>query len=127
MFTLCPIFDDVKALMKYEYSPTCLARIGNSHSSTPSFISLFGSLAISCTFALGVNISNFLVLGKTSPLTYQVLGHLKTILILILGFAFFNVRILYNVSTVKTVLIHWTRKRLIFAMFWVFQSPSRGM
>jgi len=41
-------------------------------------------------FALGVNISNYLVLGKTSPLTYQVLGHLKTVLILILGFAVFN-------------------------------------
>jgi len=41
-------------------------------------------------FALGVNISNYLVLGKTSPLTYQVLGHLKTVLILILGFTIFN-------------------------------------
>ena len=28
--------------------------------------------ALSCVFALGVNISNYLVLGKTSPLTYQV-------------------------------------------------------
>jgi solute carrier family 35 protein E3 len=42
-------------------------------------------------FALGVNISNYLVLGKTSPLTYQVLGHLKTVLILILGFTVFDV------------------------------------
>lgn len=45
---------------------------------------------ISCCFALGVNISNYLVLGKTSPLTYQVLGHMKTILILVLGFLVFN-------------------------------------
>jgi hypothetical protein len=30
------------------------------------------STAVSCVFALGVNISNYLVLGKTSPLTYQV-------------------------------------------------------
>lgn len=49
-------------------------------------------LAVSCFFALGVNISNYLVLGKTSPLTYQVLGHLKTVLILVLGFTVFNVR-----------------------------------
>jgi len=41
-------------------------------------------------FALGVNISNYLVLGKTSPLTYQVLGHMKTVLILILGFTVFK-------------------------------------
>lgn len=47
---------------------------------------------VSCVFALGVNISNYLVLGKTSPLTYQVLGHLKTVLILVLGFTVFNVR-----------------------------------
>ena len=37
-----------------------------------------------------MNISNYLVLGKTSPLTYQVLGHLKTILILVLGFTVFE-------------------------------------
>lgn len=45
---------------------------------------------MSCVFALGVNISNYLVLGKTSPLTYQVLGHMKTVLILILGFTVFK-------------------------------------
>lgn len=47
-------------------------------------------ILLSCVFALGVNISNYLVLGKTSPLTYQVLGHLKTVLILILGFTVFE-------------------------------------
>lgn len=31
-------------------------------------------ILVSCVLALGVNISNYLVLGKTSPLTYQVLG-----------------------------------------------------
>ena len=35
-------------------------------------LSIFCALAISCLFALGVNISNYLVLGKTSPMTYQV-------------------------------------------------------
>lgn len=47
-------------------------------------------VVVSCFFALGVNISNYLVLGKTSPLTYQVLGHMKTVLILILGFTVFK-------------------------------------
>jgi solute carrier family 35 protein E3 len=47
-------------------------------------------VVVSCVFALGVNISNYLVLGKTSPLTYQVLGHMKTVLILILGFTVFK-------------------------------------
>lgn len=73
MLIMCPFFDDVKALVNYEYHIGGVIRI-----------------CVSCFFALGVNVSNYLVLGKTSPLTYQVLGHLKTILILVLGFLFFN-------------------------------------
>jgi solute carrier family 35, member E3 len=73
MLIMCPMFDDVNALMNFEYSFPCVMRI-----------------LLSCCFALGVNISNYLVLGKTSPLTYQVLGHLKTIFILILGFVLFQ-------------------------------------
>lgn len=73
MIMMCPFFDDVKALIAFQYTPGCVMRIG-----------------VSCVLALGVNISNYVVLGKTSPLTYQVLGHLKTILILVLGFTVFN-------------------------------------
>jgi len=73
MLIMCPFFDDVSALVKHEYTFDCVFRI-----------------VLSCCFALGVNISNYLVLGKTSPLTYQVLGHLKTVLILVLGFTVFN-------------------------------------
>jgi solute carrier family 35 protein E3 len=73
MLLMCPLFDDLGKLMEYEFTSDCVFRI-----------------ILSCFFALGVNISNYLVLGKTSPLTYQVLGHLKTILILVLGFTVFN-------------------------------------
>lgn len=73
MLLMSPWFDDLGALMKYEFTTAGVFRI-----------------MLSCVFALGVNISNYLVLGKTSPLTYQVLGHLKTILILVLGFTVFN-------------------------------------
>lgn len=72
MLIMCPMFDDVHALAHYDYTWPAVFRI-----------------AISCLLALGVNISNYLVLGKTSPLTYQVLGHLKTVLILVLGFTVF--------------------------------------
>lgn len=41
---------------------------------------------LSCLIAVAVNFSTFLVLGKTSPVTYQVLGHLKTCLILGFGY-----------------------------------------
>lgn len=55
MLLMCPFFDDLNALSTYKYTTPCVIRI-----------------VISCVFALGVNISNYLVLGKTSPLTYQV-------------------------------------------------------
>lgn len=73
MLIMSPFFDDMRALAQFEYTPALVVRI-----------------CVSCLFALGVNISNYLVLGKTSPLTYQVLGHFKTVLILVLGFLIFN-------------------------------------
>ncbi|KAK1588976.1 hypothetical protein Q3G72_029190 [Acer saccharum] len=36
--------------------------------------------------SVSVNFSTFLVIGKTSPVTYQVLGHLKTCLVLAFGY-----------------------------------------
>jgi len=73
MLIMCPFFDDLSKFADFVYTPQCVTRI-----------------VVSCVFALGVNISNYLVLGKTSPLTYQVLGHMKTVLILILGFTVFK-------------------------------------
>ena len=73
MLLMCPFFDDIWTLMSFQPTSSGIFRI-----------------MLSCFFALGVNISNYLVLGKTSPLTYQVLGHLKTILILVLGFTVFD-------------------------------------
>jgi solute carrier family 35 protein E3 len=43
-------------------------------------------IIMSCMISVSVNFSTFLVLGKTSAVTYQVLGHLKTCLILALGY-----------------------------------------
>uniref|UniRef100_A0A803MJP3 Sugar phosphate transporter domain-containing protein n=1 Tax=Chenopodium quinoa TaxID=63459 RepID=A0A803MJP3_CHEQI len=43
-------------------------------------------IIISCLIAVSVNFSTFLVIGKTSPVTYQVLGHLKTCLVLAFGY-----------------------------------------
>ena len=40
---------------------------------------LGGDVLWSCALALAANVSNYYVLGRTSPLTYQVLGHVKTI------------------------------------------------
>ncbi|KAK6143942.1 hypothetical protein DH2020_024290 [Rehmannia glutinosa] len=53
----------------YKYSPVVL-----------------GFIVLSCLIAVIVNFSTFLVIGKTSPVTYQVLGHLKTCLVLAFGY-----------------------------------------
>ena len=72
MLIMCPIFDDVNKLTQFQFTSGCILRI-----------------IASCVLAVGVNISNYLVLGKLGPLTYQVLGHLKTIVIIVIGFTFF--------------------------------------
>ncbi|KAI4368766.1 hypothetical protein MLD38_017283 [Melastoma candidum] len=47
---------------------------------------VLGFIVMSCLIAVAVNFSTFLVIGKTSPVTYQVLGHLKTCLVLAFGY-----------------------------------------
>jgi solute carrier family 35 protein E3 len=53
-----------------------------------SYILMF--IVLSCMISVSVNFSTFLVIGKTSAVTYQVLGHLKTCLILALGYLLLN-------------------------------------
>ncbi|KAL6979338.1 UDP-xylose transporter 1 [Sarracenia purpurea var. burkii] len=55
-----------------------------AHKYTPLVL---GFIVLSCLIAVSVNFSTFLVIGKTSPVTYQVLGHLKTCLVLAFGYA----------------------------------------
>ncbi|KAE8674592.1 putative protein TPRXL-like [Hibiscus syriacus] len=47
---------------------------------------VLGFIILSCIISVSVNFSTFLVIGKTSPVTYQVLGHLKTCLVLAFGY-----------------------------------------
>ncbi|CAM9430520.1 unnamed protein product [Chrysoparadoxa australica] len=73
MLLFALFFDDLPALARHEVGSGTAYRILGS-----------------CCLAFVVQLSNFLVLGKTSALTYQVLGHLKTICILGLGFTVFG-------------------------------------
>lgn len=82
MLLLCPIFDDLPALYAFEWTLPVVFDVG-----------------ISCLLALGVNITNYLVLGKTSPLTYQVVGHLKTIFTISFG-----ILILHHPTNVKNLV-----------------------
>ncbi|CAA2988801.1 UDP-galactose transporter 2 [Olea europaea subsp. europaea] len=45
---------------------------------------------LSCTIAVGTNISQFICIGTFTAVSFQVLGHMKTILILTVGFLFFG-------------------------------------
>lgn len=59
--------------MEYEYT-------------IPSLTAILGSSSL----AFLVNLSIFLVIGKTSPVAYNVLGHFKLCVILLSGFLFFH-------------------------------------
>jgi len=50
-----------------------------------------GLIMLSCTFAVGSYFASFGLIGKTSAVTYQVIGHTKTCCILLGGFIFFPV------------------------------------
>jgi solute carrier family 35 protein E3 len=60
-------------LLGYEYSAAAVAAI-----------------AISAALGLLVSLSTFLVIGATSSLTYNVVGHIKTVIILMGGCMFFG-------------------------------------
>ncbi|KAE9617452.1 hypothetical protein Lal_00034701 [Lupinus albus] len=47
-------------------------------------------LIMSCTIAVGTNLSQFICIGRFTAVSFQVLGHMKTILVLIMGFFFFG-------------------------------------
>lgn len=56
-------------------------------------------IILSCLIAVSVNFSTFLVIGTTSPVTYQVLGHLKTCLVLSFGYT-----LLHDPFTARNIL-----------------------
>lgn len=100
LFTL-PIFEPWHELANYRYSSTSIFYI-----------------FLSCMFAFGVNFSFFLSVGKTSPLTINVLGYLKTCLVFIGGFVFFD-----TVPTWQNIL-GITVTMLGFAMYTKSKMPS---
>ncbi|KAG5496719.1 hypothetical protein JIQ42_03551 [Leishmania sp. Namibia] len=51
------------------------------------------TVLLSCIFAFGVNFSFFCFVGKTSPLTMNVVGYLKTLLVFVLDFLFVSANI----------------------------------
>lgn len=57
---------------------------------TPGQVAISGVLLLSCVLAFCVNLSIFLVVGATSPISYNVLGHGKLLVILTFGIIVFG-------------------------------------
>jgi drug/metabolite transporter (DMT)-like permease len=47
-------------------------------------------IVLSCLIAVGTNLSQFICIGRFSAVSFQVLGHMKTVLVLIMGFFLFG-------------------------------------
>jgi len=54
---------------------------------TPEVVLIF----LSCMLAIAVNVTSASLIGKTSAVTYQVVGHMKTCLVLVGGFLLFPI------------------------------------
>ena len=65
-------------------------------------------------FAIGVNLATFGLIGKTSSITYQVVGHFKTVLLLVLGYIFFPSHFESTSQLVRAIA------GIILALFGVF-------
>lgn len=75
-----------------------------------------GVILFSGVLAFLVNISIFLVIGKTSPVTYNVLGHFKLCVILSLGFLLLgdkmNMRIFLGILLTLTGVFWYTQLKM---------------
>ncbi|BAT94344.1 hypothetical protein LR48_Vigan02g199900 [Vigna angularis] len=73
---------------------------------------------MSCTIAVGTNLSQFICIGRFTAVSFQVLGHMKTILVLIMGFFFFG-REGLNVQVVLGMVI------AVCGMIWYGNASSK--
>lgn len=82
----------------------------------PWSLPLANMVALSSAWAIAVNMSAFFVIGATSALTYQVTGHLKTILVLLFGFTVLgdpvNVRCIIGMGIAIVGMAMYTRASL---------------
>ncbi|KAK7353544.1 hypothetical protein VNO80_18994 [Phaseolus coccineus] len=83
LYQSCP-YQAVTLLIFGPYLDKCLTNLNVFSFKYTTLITTV--IILSCLISIAVNFSTFLVIGKTSPVTYQVLGHLKTCLVLAFGY-----------------------------------------
>jgi len=86
-FAMVPVIEDTKELLDFEVTNSVIV-----------------NLVSSCFVSVCLNTTNYIVLGWASPLTYQVFGHLKTILIIASGGFFLDTRPLDGKAIVGVIL-----------------------
>merc|ERR1712232_349063 len=52
---------------------------------------LLANLLLNNILAVGINLTSYYVIGATSPVTYQVVGQLKTVLVVLFGYLLFDI------------------------------------
>ncbi|KAJ6829997.1 UDP-galactose transporter 2-like [Iris pallida] len=75
-------------------------------------------LILSCTIAVGTNLSQFICIGRFTAVSFQVIGHMKTILVLVLGFFLFG-REGLNLHVVLGMLL------AVVGMIWYGNASSK--
>uniref|UniRef100_A0A7C9ED31 Sugar phosphate transporter domain-containing protein n=2 Tax=Opuntia streptacantha TaxID=393608 RepID=A0A7C9ED31_OPUST len=89
-------------------------RIDEFKYSTPSVF----LITLSCIIAIGTNLSQFICIGRFTAVSFQVLGHMKTILVLILGFMLFGKEGL-NLQVILGMVI------AVLGMIWYGNASSK--
>jgi len=88
----------------------------------PSNSGLFGSLLLGSSLAFCVNLSVYLVISRTSPITYNVLGHFKLCIILAGGIVFFHgdtqPKVLFGIVTTFVGVVLYTHLKQNIAENW---------
>ncbi|XP_051124658.1 UDP-rhamnose/UDP-galactose transporter 6-like [Andrographis paniculata] len=82
---------------------------------TPSVVFII----LSCTIAVGTNLSQFICIGRFTAVSFQVLGHMKTILVLVLGFIFFGKEGL-NLQVVAGMVV------AVIGMIWYSNASTKS-
>ncbi|ONK76908.1 uncharacterized protein A4U43_C02F1140 [Asparagus officinalis] len=75
-------------------------------------------ILLSCIIAIGTNLSQFICIGRFTAVSFQVLGHMKTILVLVLGFFLFG-RAGMNIHVVVGMIL------AVVGMIWYGNASSK--
>lgn len=84
-------------LIAYNHSLCFLYYLITGNNTTLFFSQVF--ILLSCSLAVFCNISQYICIGRFSATSFQVIGHMKTVCVLLLGWILFD-----SALTVKNIL-----------------------